>query len=65
MARTKITYEHPPDSGQSGCERIFDDDWILKSNHGDVRAADVQVGYCLQTAPLLKTRVVAVAPVVE
>ena len=65
MAKTKITYEHPPGSGETGCERIFDDDYMMESNRGPLRAADVQVGDCLKTTPRYKTLVLAVEAVVE
>lgn len=65
MAKTAISYEHPPGSGTVGCVRPFDDDWILASNRGPLRAADVEVGDCLQTTPTHKSRVLLVEPVVE
>jgi len=59
MAR-KFTYEHPPGSGQNGCERTFEDDYVLESNRGPIRADTVVVGDMLQTTPRYKTRILVV-----
>jgi hypothetical protein len=60
MARIKITYEHPPGSGQTGCAREFDLDYVIPSNRGPLRADDVVAGDRLETAPTCKCLVLAV-----
>lgn len=62
---TRITYEHPPGSSQTGCQRTFADDYVLPSNRGDLRADEVQVGDCLKTTPKHKTKVLAVEALEE
>jgi len=59
----KITYEHPPGTGTSGCERTFEDDYELDSTRGKIRADEVQVGDCLKTTPKYMTKVLAVEPI--
>jgi len=65
MARTEITYEHPPGSGLEGCKRNFDDAYMLESTRGPVRADEVVAGDRLQTTPRCKCLVLAVAVYVE
>lgn len=60
MAIIKITYEHPPGTGQTGCSREFLDSTILESNRGKLRADEVAVGDCLQTTPRYKSLVIDV-----
>ena len=61
----RITYEHPPGSGEVGCRRTFADDHLLDSTRGRIRADAVQVDDCLRTTPRFMTKVVAVEAVVE
>jgi hypothetical protein len=61
MSKTKITYEHPPGTGLTGCERVFDDAYVLESNRGPLRADAVVAGDRLQTAPTCKCLVLAAA----
>jgi hypothetical protein len=60
MARIKITYEHPPGSGLTGCDRTFEDSYVLESNRGPLRADAVIAGDKLTTAPRCKCLVLAV-----
>ncbi len=60
-----IEYEHPKGSGLAGCTRVFADDYIVKSNRGNLRADEVVAGDCLETAPRCKCLVISAAPVVE
>jgi hypothetical protein len=60
MARIKITYEHPPGSGQTGCTREFEDSYVISSNRGPLRADQVVAGDRLETAPTCKCLVLAV-----
>lgn len=53
----KITYEHPPHSGKVGCSRVFNEDFMLESGRGRIRAGDVVVGDCLKTTPIYKSKV--------
>ena len=64
MAR-KLTYEHPPGSGQSGCERVFNNDVILDTNRGKLRADQIKVGDYVQTTPRHKTKILFIESVVE
>jgi hypothetical protein len=60
MARTEITYEHPPGSGNAGPKRNFDDAYMLESTRGPLRADAVVAGDRVKTAPTCKCLVLAV-----
>lgn len=60
----KITYEHPPGSGQIGCDRTFANDFVIESSRGSLRADQVVVGDFLKTTPRYKTKVLAVEVIV-
>lgn len=60
MARIKITYEHPPGSGETGCAREFDLDYIIESNRGFLRADAVVAGDRLKTTSKCKCLVLSV-----
>ena len=59
----RITYEHPPGSGETGCQRTFENDYVLESNRGNIRADEVVVGDCLKTTPRYKSLVLQVEEV--
>ena len=59
----KITYEHPPGSGETGCVRTFANDYVIESSRGNIRADNVVPGDCLKTTPRRKCLVLAVESV--
>lgn len=63
VVRIKITYEHPAGSGQTGCSRIFNEEYMLESDRGLIRADEVEAGDCLKTTPLYKSLVLSVEEV--
>ena len=65
MARVRLTYEHPPGSGQPGVQRTWDESQPMESNRGQITALEVQVGDFLRVVPRYMTKVVAVESVPE
>jgi hypothetical protein len=62
MARIEFTYEHPIGSGEEGCKRNFEEDFVHESNRGPLRTDEVVVGDRIKTTPRCKCLVLAVAP---
>ena len=58
--RVHIFYEHPAGSGEVGCVRVFDEDYILQSDRGPLVASEVRIGDYLKTTPKYMTKILNV-----